>query len=60
LPTLVQAPSEPGTAQLWHWPHAAEPQQTPSTQLPVSHWPPPVHIVPVAFFGSQCELVVLQ
>lgn len=60
LPTLVHVPSEPGMAQLWHCPHAAEPQQTFSTQLPVSHWPPAVHSEPWAFFTSQCEVVVLQ
>ena len=35
--------------QVWHVPHAALPQQTPFTQLPLMHWLPAVHTVPFGF-----------
>jgi hypothetical protein len=35
--TSAQVPSDPKSAHDWHVPHAALPQQTPSTQLPEAH-----------------------
>jgi len=35
LPVLVQLPGE--VSQRWHWPVQADPQQTPSTQMPEVH-----------------------
>ena len=37
LGTSVQVPADPGSAQDWQVPHAALPQQTPSTQLAEAH-----------------------
>jgi hypothetical protein len=36
--TGAHVPGLPVTLQAWHDPHAALPQQTPSTQWPVPHW----------------------
>jgi hypothetical protein len=51
--TIVQAPSEPAIAQLWHRGQAAEPQHTPSTQLPVAHWLFALQTFPRSFFTTQ-------
>ena len=48
-PTCVHVPSAPATAQLWHCGHDAEPQQTPSTQLPLVHSSPTPQVLPVSF-----------
>jgi hypothetical protein len=35
--------------QVWQVPHVGVPQQTPLTQLPLMHWLPAVHTVPLGF-----------
>jgi hypothetical protein len=42
-----------GSAQLWHWPHDAEAQHVPFTQLPPSHWLGSVQVPPFAWVGTQ-------
>jgi hypothetical protein len=49
---VVQTPTEPGTSQAWHWPPQALLQQTPSTQLPLTHEFEAVHAPPSAIFGT--------
>ena len=46
LPGIMgeQAPALPVTLQAWHEGQLAEPQQTPSTQLPLPHWAGPAHV----------------
>jgi hypothetical protein len=44
--TLVQVPALPETLQAWQVGQLAPPQQTPSTQLPLPHSPPPPHSWP--------------
>ena len=51
--TVEQVPSVVGMAQLSHWPQAAEPQHTPSTQWPVPHSLPPPHTLPTTFVATQ-------
>jgi hypothetical protein len=48
--TLAQLPAKPGTLQALHSEQLAEPQQTPSTQLPLSHSSPPEQAAPSTFF----------
>jgi hypothetical protein len=50
--TVVQTPTEPGTSHAWHWPPQALLQQTPSTQLPLTHEFDAVHAPPSAIFGT--------
>jgi hypothetical protein len=45
--TFEQVPSEPATLHAWHVPAQDELQHTPSTQLPLVHWPPDVHTAPL-------------
>jgi hypothetical protein len=47
----AQAPL-PVMLQAWQAGQSAEPQQTPSTQLPLMHWPPAVQARPF-FFSAQ-------
>jgi hypothetical protein len=64
LPQTVEPPPQPASvvpldlgAQLpapfrlhaWHAGQLELPQQTPSTQLPLMHWVPPVQAIPFAF-----------
>jgi hypothetical protein len=51
--TAVQAPTLPATSHAWHWPLQAVLQQTPSTQLPFTHWLLEVQARASAFFGTQ-------
>jgi hypothetical protein len=51
--TGVQAPV-PERLQAWQGAQAAEPQQTPSTQLPLMHCPPVVQARP---FGLNAQLI---
>src|SRR4051794_22091278 len=44
----AQAPV-PETLQAWHAGQLEEPQQTPSTQLPLMHWAPIAQTRPLAF-----------
>ena len=39
----------PSMLQAWQAGQLESPQQTPSTQLPVAHWLPPVHATPLGF-----------
>jgi hypothetical protein len=39
--------------QLWHDGHAIEPQQNPSTQLPVAHWLSLMQLAPVVSLPTQ-------
>jgi hypothetical protein len=45
----AQAPALPPTLQAWHEGQLDDPQQTPSTQLPLMHWAPPAQATPLAF-----------
>jgi hypothetical protein len=54
---LVQVPGLPETLQAWQLPQLALPQQTPSMQLPLMHWVPPVQVMPLAL-SAQFLLVV--
>jgi hypothetical protein len=47
--TLAQAPTKPGTLQAWQTPQDADPQQTPSVQLPLSQSVPAAHSAPSGF-----------
>jgi len=40
-------------------PQLGAPQQTPLTQLPLVHWLPPVHAVPLPFLATQLPGVVV-
>jgi hypothetical protein len=40
------APARPATLHDWQLPHPFDEQQTPSTQLPLSHWLAPPHSWP--------------
>jgi hypothetical protein len=51
--TVVHLPTLPATSQAWHWLPQAELQQTPSTQLALTHWFDPPHAVPSANLGTQ-------
>ena len=44
----AHVPWLPLTPQLWHDGHDAEPQQNPSMQLPLAHWPSLVQLAPSA------------
>jgi hypothetical protein len=46
--TGAQAPV-PETLHAWQAGQLALPQHTPSTQLPLMHWPPDAHVSPLAF-----------
>ena len=50
---LAHVPSLPLTPQLWHDGHDVEPQQNPSTQLPVAHWALVMQLAPVPRLGTQ-------
>src|SRR5262245_55590937 len=47
-----QAPIDPARLQARQRPLHATLQQTPSTQLPLEHWLPPAHAVPLVFFAA--------
>jgi len=51
--TCVQVPSAVGSAQLKHCGQLFEPQHTPSTQWPVSHWSSPAQTLPIILRGTQ-------
>jgi hypothetical protein len=55
-PRGVQAPGLLATLQAWQAGHDAEPQQTPSTQLPLMHWLPAVQVTPLAL-SAQLRVV---
>jgi len=47
--TATHVPTVPTTSHAWHWlPHAVL-QHTESTQLPLAHSLPVVHVVPATF-----------
>jgi hypothetical protein len=46
--TGAQAPALPPTLQAWHAGQLADPQHTPSTQLPLMHWLADVQASPLA------------
>jgi hypothetical protein len=46
--TGAHAPMLPPTLQAWQAGHVADPQQTPSTQLPLMHWLPAMQVMPLA------------
>ena len=50
---LAHIPSLPAMPQLWHDGHDVEPQQNPSTQLPVAHWAPVMQLSPFARLPTQ-------
>jgi hypothetical protein len=54
--TGAQAPV-PETLHAWHAGQLALPQHTPSTQLPLMHWPPDTHVRPLAFSAQLFEPV---
>ena len=54
-PTFAHVPS-PFTPQDWQVGQLEEPQQTPSMQLPVTHWSAAPQEVPIGFFGVQLPL----
>jgi hypothetical protein len=51
--TGLQVPTLPGTAHESHAPSQAVSQHTPSTQLPLAHWPSAPQVAPGVFFSSQ-------
>jgi hypothetical protein len=51
--TLVQVPSLPATAQLWHDMQALTPQQKPSVQCVLPHWLSLVQAWPLMSSGWQ-------
>lgn len=44
--------------QVWHVGHKASPQQTPSTQLLLVHWPPFVQLIPLGLFATHWLLAL--
>ena len=50
---LMATQVPPAPVQAWQVPHDGEPQQTPSTQLPLVHSVPAMQAVPPAFFATQ-------
>jgi hypothetical protein len=54
------APALPATLQAWQLGQLAEPQHTPSTQLPLAHWPPAVQAAPFVFFMTQLPPTPVQ
>jgi hypothetical protein len=44
----AHAPRLPAMLHDWHEGQLALPQQTPSRQLPLMHWPPDVQLMPLA------------
>jgi len=55
---LEHMPRLPARLHALHVPQLAALQQTPSTQLPLVHWPPPLHVSPSSCLATQ--LVPLQ
>jgi hypothetical protein len=51
-----QLPAPPATLQAMQVPQLVDEQQTPSTQLPLSHSVPPVQICPRRFFPQEPPL----
>ena len=51
----MHVPALPATLQASHWPVHALSQQYPSTQVPLPHWLPAVHVAP---FGNEQVPVV--
>jgi hypothetical protein len=49
---LAHIPSLPGTPQLWHDGHDAEPQQNPLMQLPVAHCASLMQLTPLPRLGT--------
>ena len=49
---LIATQVPPAPVHAWQAPHEAEPQQKPSTQLPLVHSVPAVQVVPLAFFAT--------
>jgi hypothetical protein len=57
---LVQVPSEPARLQASQAPAQAVLQHTPSTQLPLAHWVPAEHAVPLGRFATQTPPLQLE
>jgi hypothetical protein len=55
-----QAPRLPGTLHARHEGQLEVVQQTPSTQLPEVHWPPPVQASPMPFLATQLPPAPVQ
>ena len=55
-PTGLHIPAMPATLHDWQLPHAADAQQTPSTQLPLSHSLAPAHSWPRRFSPQEPAL----
>ena len=58
-PTGLHIPAMPATLHDWQLPHAADAQQTPSTQLPLSHSLGPAHSWPRRFNPHEPALQTL-
>ena len=56
LVTVVHVPELPGMSQAWHWPPQAWLQQTPSAQLPLTHWLEAPQARPSAFFDTHAPV----
>ncbi|TMB30309.1 MAG: hypothetical protein E6J65_01500 [Deltaproteobacteria bacterium] len=54
--TAKHWPTLPGTSQAWHWPPQAWLQQTPSAQLPLTHWLEAPQARPSAFFDTHAPV----
>jgi len=57
--TGVHRPARPGTLHDWQVPHTVDEQQTPSTQLPLSHSAPAVHSWPRRFLPQEPAMQML-
>jgi len=58
-PTGLHIPAMPATLHDWQLPHTPDEQQTPSTQLPLSHSPGPAHCWPRRFKPHEPALQTL-
>ena len=52
-PTFAHVPGLEARLHAWQVEQAFVLQQTPSTQLLLTHWLPPPHVAPSAFFAAQ-------
>jgi hypothetical protein len=57
---LVQVPREPARLQASQAPEQAVLQHTPSTQLPLAHWVPAAHAVPLGWSATQTPPLQLE